>query len=128
MPAAEFGWAGRTPSEGDSLAFPGTKDCLVNSPASHFVFSVTAVVTQGVAEYTSNGQMPGITPTTIAGFPAFVVPGGVDGCAVTIDVADGQLLDVGWAPTGTQASPPRETQCANATKGAVGAMKVLGAS
>lgn len=126
MPAAEFGWSGDTPREGDSLAFPGTRDCVVSGTTSQFGFDVTAVTTQGVAEYTQNGQ--GLTPITAAGFPGFTFSRLATACTAIVDVADGQMLHVVWTYLDTKNIPPKETLCANAAKGATGAMKALGAS
>jgi len=131
--AADFGWTGKTPSEFDSLAVPGNKECIVANTAKKETVTIAAITNKGAVEFTHDGKGEGVAPIKIVGFPAytFVPKTAVGGdCDVLVDVADGQMLYVAWGvqvSTGA-AVPPPEERCANATKVAEGAMKVLGAS
>jgi hypothetical protein len=131
--AADFGWTGKTMSDFDSLGFPGNKECIVSNNAKKETVTITGVTTKGVAEYTHNGQGANLAPIKVTGFPAYIfTPKNAVGgdCRVVVDVADGQMLFVLWAFAVSMGGdpPPVEQRCANATKVAEGAMKVLGAS
>lgn len=131
--AADFGWAGKKPSEFDSLGFPGNKECIVANSDKKETVNITGVTNKGVPEYTHNGQGADLAPIKVAGFPAytFTPKTAVGGdCRVVVDVADGQMLFVLWGYPASMGGdpPPVAERCANATKVAEGAMKVLGAS
>jgi len=131
--AADFGWTGKTTSDFDSLGFPGNKECIVSNSAKKETVSITAVTNKGAAEYTHDGQGADLAPIKVTGFPAytFTPKTAVGGdCRVVVDVADGQMLFVLWGFAASMGGdpPPVAERCANATKVAEGAMKVLGAS
>jgi hypothetical protein len=130
IPKDVSGWTGRDPLETDSLEFRATKECVTSNSTTGQSIAITLVTNLGVAAYSDNGQRPGFSPTTVAGFPAYKLAqtSSPKRCFIDVDVADGQLLDVLWAFTVAGDPPPQSELCASATKAADAAMKVLGAS
>ncbi|ROP39578.1 DUF3558 domain-containing protein [Saccharothrix texasensis] len=90
---AEFG-LDQPPQPNDDA--PGKKSCTISrGDREHFV-GITADTTAGVDDYAkSEGK---VTRLEVGGFPALLVEADTAlglSCSVTVDVADGQVVDVG---------------------------------
>lgn len=126
--AAEFGFQGKTPTPGRSAAFPGSAECIVINSAPVFGLAITHAVNVDTAEFgaTANGKS---SPLTVEGFPGFLLEGQYGSeCYVGLDVADKQMFYLQWSYNRPSGVPPMSELCANATKAATSAMKVLIAS
>jgi hypothetical protein len=129
MPAADFGYQGRTPALLKSVAFPGAMDCIVVAPAVALSLSITTLVNVDAEEF-AKGAHGEVTRDTQAGFPAFTltVPDYPASCFTGVNVSDGQMLYLQWRYSKLENVPPTAQVCENAHRATVAAMKVLGAS
>jgi hypothetical protein len=85
------------------------------------------VTTAGIEFFTSGELAADVRPTDIAGFPAAVaVPTRfTEFCAVAIDVAPGQLIEVQTLDGGRRPPIPQEQLCRDAEQSANAAMTTL---
>jgi Protein of unknown function (DUF3558) len=106
LPRASFGLdESRPPLAGDSSVFPGSKDCFGTSVATNLALTLTAVVSQGAAEYV-DGANAEISETDVAGFRLYVLtPASPNSCFGVLDVNDGQMLSINYG-LGSPGSPP----------------------
>jgi hypothetical protein len=119
---------------GDSL-LAGSRDCAFGSDAEETGFLITASTKIGLPEFAEKTQAdPSRKTITVKSYPAIQEEGqlsaperGSGACFVTVDVADGQLLDVQFSQIA--ASPekrlPIETVCAKAEAVAEAALTTL---
>jgi hypothetical protein len=128
MPAADFGYQGRTPTLVKSLAFPAAMDCIVVAPAANLALSITTLTNVDAEEFAS-GAHGEVTRVTLVGFPAFAVtvPDLPASCFTGVNVSDGQMLYLQWRYSRSENIPPTVQLCENAQRAATAAMKVLGA-
>jgi hypothetical protein len=127
---AEFGWQGAKLAPKPALAFPGMTQCIVlaDNPSAG---TITTVTNKDAEEFIHGGQSDEVQRITIAGFPAFTITPGSSvtaACFTGVNVADSQMLYIQWDYISTGQKPPVQEMCANATRLATAAMRVLGAS
>jgi hypothetical protein len=112
-----------------SLLFPGNVPMCVTSgfDPRAIAVGVSVVTTAGIEFFTSGQLAADVRPIDIAGFPAAVaVPTRyTEFCAVVIDVAPGQLVEVQALDGGRRPPIPQEQLCRDAEQGANAAMATL---
>ncbi|TCO46617.1 uncharacterized protein DUF3558 [Actinocrispum wychmicini] len=91
---------------------------------------VTPVPAMGIDLFAPGRTQGDVEPRTVQGFPAFQdhingSPVGNDFCNVTVDVADGQVLDVGFFEVSIERPLGSEVVCQKANDVANAAMTTL---
>jgi hypothetical protein len=112
-----------------SLLYPGDVPmCVISGfDPRAIAISVSIVTTAGIEFFTSGRLAADVRPIDIAGFPAAVaVPTRyTEFCAVVIDVAPGQLVDVQAQDGGRRPPIPQEQLCRDAEESANAVMATL---
>lgn len=112
-----------------SLLFPGNVPMCVTSgfEPRAIAVGVSVVTTAGIELFTSGQLAADVRPVTIAGFPAAVaVPTRLAAfCAVVVDVAPGQLIEVQVLDGGRKPPIPQEQLCRDAEQSAEAVMTTL---
>lgn len=114
-----------------SGVFPGSKGCTVRGDKSNLILGLVAVVSEGVASYTSS-VVGEIEQVKIEGYPAAIIKGKPNGpvCFAVVDTKDGQMMHFQLMVANTQLQPvtPHAELCAKVAKIAEAGMKVVLAS
>jgi hypothetical protein len=112
-----------------SLLFPGNVPMCVTSgfDPRAIAIGVSVVTTAGIEFFRSGELAADVSSVDIAGFPAAVaVPTRyTQFCAVVVDVAPGQLIEVQALDGGRQPPIPQEQLCRDAQQGAEAVMSTL---
>jgi hypothetical protein len=112
-----------------SLLFPGNVPMCVTSgfEPRAIALGVSVVTTAGIEFFTSGRLAADVRPADVVGFPAAVaVPTRLTQfCAVVVDVAPGQLIEVQALDGGRQPPISQEQLCRDAEQGAKAAMTTL---
>jgi hypothetical protein len=112
-----------------SLLFPGDVSmCVISGFEPRAIaVGVSVVTTAGIDFFTSGELAADVRPIDVAGFPgAVAVPTQYTVfCAVVIDVAPGQLIEVQAMDGGRKPPIPQEQLCRDAEEGANAAMTTL---
>nr|CEL15723.1 hypothetical protein [Kibdelosporangium sp. MJ126-NF4]CTQ93648.1 hypothetical protein [Kibdelosporangium sp. MJ126-NF4] len=120
----ELGFAGQKPSAKPALGFKDSEACLVSEMKRGFGMQLIHAMNFNALEYGATAAVS--RPVTMEGYPALVLEGNYKSdCYVAVDVADKQMFYVQWTDDIPGTDPPMSELCANATKAAAAAMKVL---
>lgn len=115
LPRGTFGLdQDRPPTGGDSMNFPGSKDCFANGIEANLGLTVTAVVDQGAAEFADFADAE-VSESDVDGYPLYLLkPSMPHSCFGALDVADGQMiyLNYGLSAPGSEPVTPQATLCA----------------
>lgn len=115
LPRGTFGLdQDRPPTGGDSMNFPGSKDCFANGIEANLGLTVTAVVDQGAAEFADFADAE-VSESDVDGYPLYLLkPSMPHSCFGALDVADGQMiyLNYGLSAPGGEPVTPQATLCA----------------
>jgi hypothetical protein len=125
---AELGLDGDSlPGTTDAPYFAGRKCSLVGFEPRDIALSFTLATSSGLNQLLAPGVLRGTTdPTAVAGFPAVIArPTLIDVCAVAIDVAEGQFLDIQFRDAGNRPPIPQDQLCRDAVQVAEAAMQTM---
>ena len=104
----------KTPGTLKSSVYADATLCSINSSDFSYGVGLVAAAKNGVEEYAPGVEKGELTPVRVAGFPALTGKSTtlLPSCTVYLDVADGQMIDLGVDST----KVPMEELCVRARK------------
>jgi len=124
----ELGLDGRAESDvTDAPYFAGPRCTIVAFEPREIGLGLVLSTGSGIDELLVPGVIgDDVTTTTVSDFPAVIAkPGITDACAVDVDVAEGQFIDVQLRDVGKNPAIPQEQLCQDALRIAEAAVSTL---